>query len=158
MPGMSRAAVPGREEPELLAAPVLIVIFFIWAGQALGHGFKLPSSSKLLLILAAVAALVGVVLATRQGRRFAVVKLLPGLRSAYASLAAVAVSPVKLAMLFGGSALVTWPPGQRCRLSSSTGWPRTGCPWCQAGPACGFSSAATICEPGALLRLAGMPA
>jgi undecaprenyl-diphosphatase len=86
---------------------VLIVVFFIWAGQALGQAFKLPSASKLLLILALVAALVGVVLATRQGRRFAVVKLLPGLRSAYASLAAVAVSPVKLAMLFGGSALVT---------------------------------------------------
>jgi undecaprenyl-diphosphatase len=86
---------------------VLIVIFFVWAGQALGHAFKLPSASKLLLILALVAALVGVVLATRQGRRFAVAKLLPGLRSAYASLARVAVSPVKLAMLFGGSALVT---------------------------------------------------
>jgi undecaprenyl-diphosphatase len=86
---------------------VLIVIFFIWAGQALGHAFKLPSASKLLLILALVAALVGVVLATRQGRRFAVAKLLPGLRSAYASLARVAISPVKLAMLFGGSALVT---------------------------------------------------
>jgi glycosyltransferase 2 family protein len=91
----------------LLAHLVLIVIFFVWAGQALGHAFKLPSASKLLLIIALVIALVGIVLATRQGRRFAAVKLLPGLRSAYASLAAVAVSPVKLAMLFGGSALVT---------------------------------------------------
>ena len=86
---------------------VLLGIFFVWAGQALGHAFKLPSAGKLLLILALVAALVGIVLATRQGRRFAVAKLWPGLRSAYASLAAVAVSPVKLAMLFGGSALVT---------------------------------------------------
>jgi len=86
---------------------VLLAIFFTWAGQAMGHAFKLPSTSKLLLILALVAALVGIVLATRQGRRLAVAKLLPGLRSAYASLAAVAVSPLKLAMLFGGSALVT---------------------------------------------------
>jgi undecaprenyl-diphosphatase len=86
---------------------VLILVFFVWAGQTLGQAFKLPPASKLLLILAVLAALVGVVLATRRGRRFTVAKLLPGLRSACASLAAVAVSPIRLALLFGGSALVT---------------------------------------------------
>jgi len=59
------------------------------------------------VILAVVAAVIGIVLATRQGRRFAVRKLLPGIKSSLANLGRVARSPVKLALLFGGSALVT---------------------------------------------------
>jgi glycosyltransferase 2 family protein len=46
-------------------------------------------------------------LATRRGRRFASTRLLKALRSAYASLRQVAASPAKLALLIGGSALVT---------------------------------------------------
>jgi glycosyltransferase 2 family protein len=86
---------------------VLIVVFFTWAGRGLGKAFKLPSGSKLLLILAIVAAIVGIVLATRPGRRFATGKLIPGLRSAAVSLKRVARSPSKMIMLFGGSALIT---------------------------------------------------
>src|SRR5689334_13861548 len=86
---------------------VLLVIFLSWAGRGLGQAFKLPSSSKLLLSLAILAAVVGLILATRQGRKFAVRKLLPSLRSSLASLWRVAQSPVRLALLFGGSALVT---------------------------------------------------
>jgi uncharacterized membrane protein YbhN (UPF0104 family) len=67
----------------------------------------LPSSSKLLAILAVIVAVVGIVLATRPGRRFASGTLLPGLRSAAASLRQVAQRPGKMAMLVGGSALVT---------------------------------------------------
>ena len=86
---------------------VLIVVFFTWAGKGLGKAFTLPSSSKLLLILAAVVAIVGIVLATRPGRRFASGKVIPGLRSAGASLRRVAQNPGKMTMLFGGSALIT---------------------------------------------------
>jgi glycosyltransferase 2 family protein len=86
---------------------VLIVVFFTWAGQGLGKAFKLPSSSKLLLILAVVVAIIGVVLATRPGRRFASGKLIPGLRSAAVSLGRVARNPGKLIMLAGGSVLIT---------------------------------------------------
>ena len=86
---------------------ILMVIFFLWASRSLAQAFKLPPASKLLLILAVVAAVVGIVLATRRGRRFAATRLLKGLRSAYASLRRVAVSPAKLILLIGGSALVT---------------------------------------------------
>ena len=86
---------------------VLLVIFFSLAGRGLGRAFKLPSSSKLLVILAVLAAVVGLVLITRQGRRFAARKLLPSLNSSLASLGRVARSPVRLTLLFGGSALVT---------------------------------------------------
>ena len=61
---------------------ILLVIFFLWASRSLAHAFELPSTSKLLLILAVVAAVVGIVLATRRGRRFAATRVLKGLRSA----------------------------------------------------------------------------
>ncbi|MGE5292125.1 MAG: lysylphosphatidylglycerol synthase domain-containing protein [Micromonosporaceae bacterium] len=86
---------------------ILIVVFFTWSSHGLGQAFKLPSSSKLLAILAVVAAVIGIVLASRPGRRFAKGKLLPGLRSAAASLSRAARNPAKMTMLFGGSALVT---------------------------------------------------
>ncbi len=86
---------------------ILIVVFFTWSGSGLGKAFKLPSSSKLLLILAVIVAIIGIVLATRPGRRFASGKFVPGLRSAAASLKRVAQSPGKVTMLFGGSALIT---------------------------------------------------
>ena len=56
---------------------ILLVIFFTLAGHQLAHAFKLPPASKLLLILAVVAALAGIVLATRRGRRLAKTRLLP---------------------------------------------------------------------------------
>jgi glycosyltransferase 2 family protein len=86
---------------------ILLVVFFAWSGRALGHVFKLPSTSKLLAILAVILAVIGIVLATRPGRRFASSTLVPGLRSAAASLRQVAQNPGKMTMLVGGSALIT---------------------------------------------------
>jgi glycosyltransferase 2 family protein len=85
---------------------ILIIAFFTAAGQRL-HTFALPSGSKLLLGLAVIAAIIGLILATRPGRRFAARRLLPALRSSAVSLGEVARRPVKLGMLFGGSALIT---------------------------------------------------
>jgi glycosyltransferase 2 family protein len=86
---------------------VLLVVFFVLAGHDLTKAFKLPSGSKILLILAVILAVVGIVLATRPGRRWARKQLLPGLRSAVNSLRRTAASPVKMGLLFGGSALIT---------------------------------------------------
>jgi glycosyltransferase 2 family protein len=86
---------------------ILMVIFFAAASRRLAGAFKLPSTSKLLLILGVILAVVGLILATRRGRRFAVGKILPGLRSSLANLREVARRPGKLTMLLGGSALVT---------------------------------------------------
>jgi len=85
----------------------MMVVFFAWAGHGLSNAFKLPSGSKLLLVLAVVVAIAGLVLATRPGRRLASGKLIPGLRSAAASLLLVARRPGKMIMLVAGSALVT---------------------------------------------------
>ena len=86
---------------------VLIVVFFALAGHDLTQAFKLPSASKILLILAVIIAVIGVVLATRPGRRWTRKQLIPGVRSAAGSLRQAAASPVKLGLLFGGSALIT---------------------------------------------------
>jgi undecaprenyl-diphosphatase len=86
---------------------ILIVIFFAWSSRRIGQVFKLPSTSTLLAILAVILAVIGIVLATRPGRRFAKGTLVPGVRSAAASLSRVARNPGKVTMLFGGSALVT---------------------------------------------------
>jgi glycosyltransferase 2 family protein len=86
---------------------IMIVIFFSWAHRALNGLFKLPSSTTLLVVLSIILAVVGLLLATRPGRRFASGKLLPALRSAAVSLWQVAKSPSKMIMLVGGSALIT---------------------------------------------------
>jgi undecaprenyl-diphosphatase len=86
---------------------ILIVIFFAWSSRRLGQVFKLPSTSTLLAVLAVILAVIGIVLATRPGRRFAKGTLVPGVRSAAASLSQVARNPGKMTMLFGGSALIT---------------------------------------------------
>lgn len=86
---------------------VLLVGFFTWTGTELGQAFTLPSSSTVLLALAVVVAVVGVVLATRWGRRTVIKRLTGGLRAAAADLRRVAHSPAKLGQLFGGSAATT---------------------------------------------------
>ena len=106
-PSAGVAAVGVNALAGAIVHAILLVVFFSWAGRGLGRAFKLPSSSTLLVILAVVAAVAGLVMITRQGRRFAVRKLLPSVRSSLASLRRVARSPVRLALLFGGSALVT---------------------------------------------------
>jgi glycosyltransferase 2 family protein len=85
----------------------LIAIFFTLAGRQLSGAFKLPSPSKVLLVLAIIAAVVGLILAIRRVRRFAARMILPRLRSALANLAGIARRPGKLVLLVGGSALVT---------------------------------------------------
>ena len=86
---------------------VLMVVFFALAGHDLTKAFKLPSGSKILLILAVIIAVIGVILATRPGRRWTRKQLIPGARSAAGSLRQAAASPVKLGLLLGGSALIT---------------------------------------------------
>ena len=86
---------------------VLIVVFFALACHDLTKAFKLPSGSKILLILAVIIAVIGVILATRPGRRWTRKQLIPGARSAAGSLRQAAASPVKLGLLVGGSALIT---------------------------------------------------
>ena len=85
---------------------VLLVVFFAWAGRG-GTGFALPSSSKVLVVIAVLLAVLGIALATRRGRRVLRTKVLSAVKQAFASLVAVARSPRRLAALIGGSLGVT---------------------------------------------------
>jgi undecaprenyl-diphosphatase len=85
---------------------VLLFVFFAWAGRG-GNGFALPSSSKLLVVIAVVLAVLGIVLATRRGRHLLRTKALGAVKRSLGSLVAVARSPRRLAGIIGGSLVVT---------------------------------------------------
>jgi glycosyltransferase 2 family protein len=85
----------------------LLFLFLAWAGRSEGGGFSIPSSSKLLVAIAVVLALLGLLLATRWGRRFFRTKVLRFVKDSLSSMMALAHSPGRLLALFGGSIGVT---------------------------------------------------
>jgi glycosyltransferase 2 family protein len=85
----------------------LLVVFLTWSGRGLASAFQLPSGSKVLLGLAVLAAILGILMTTRWGRRRVLTQVVGAVRPGLRSLREVARSPAKLALLFGGSAGVT---------------------------------------------------
>jgi undecaprenyl-diphosphatase len=85
----------------------LMALFFAWAGQGGGGAFKIPSGSKLLVVVVALFVLAGIVAATRRGRRLVRTHVVANVKRSFSSIAALARSPLKLAALFGGSTGVT---------------------------------------------------
>jgi undecaprenyl-diphosphatase len=86
---------------------VLLVTFFSLAGRSGGEAFKIPASSNLLIAIAAILVLAGVVMATRRGRHLVRKHVVDFVKKSLASMARLARSPVRLALLFGGSAGTT---------------------------------------------------
>lgn len=86
---------------------VLLVVFVAWAKQADTAGYKLPSSSKFLVVIAVALAVAGLLAATRRGRRLVRTHLVRAVKQSLTAVAALARSPLKLLELFGGSAGVT---------------------------------------------------
>jgi undecaprenyl-diphosphatase len=86
---------------------VLMLVFFAWAGKSGLGSISLPSWSFVAIAVAVVALIVATAVAIPATRRLLVTKLVPVLRSALSGLAAVIRSPGKIALLFGGAAVVT---------------------------------------------------
>jgi undecaprenyl-diphosphatase len=86
---------------------VLLFVFFAWAGRSGDTGFSLPSSSKVLVVLVVILAVLGLVAATRWGRRVLRTHVWRNVKQSLVSMAAVARSPRRLLALFGGSTGVT---------------------------------------------------
>jgi undecaprenyl-diphosphatase len=86
---------------------VLLTVFLAWAGQSGGSGFSIPSGSKALVVIAVVLALLGVVLATRRGRRLIRTRVVTFLQRSWRSMTILARMPAKLVALCGGSMGVT---------------------------------------------------
>jgi undecaprenyl-diphosphatase len=85
----------------------LLAVFLAWAGRGGAGGFSIPASSTLLVGIVVVLGVVGIVLATRWGRRIARSHVLPPVRQSLTSVVSLARSPGRLAALFGGSVGVT---------------------------------------------------
>jgi undecaprenyl-diphosphatase len=85
---------------------VLLFVFFAWAGRS-GSGFAMPSSSRLLVVIAVLLAVLGLVLATRRGRRLMHVHVVPAIKQSVASIISLGQSPRRLLALVGGSVGVT---------------------------------------------------
>ena len=86
---------------------VLMFVFFAWAGTSGLGSISLPSWSAVAIGVGVLAVLVAIVIAVPLTRNLLVTKLLPVVRSAAKGLAAVIRSPGKIALLLGGSALIT---------------------------------------------------
>jgi len=86
---------------------LLLVLFFAWAGQSGVGTFKIPSSSKLLVVIAVVLAVIGIAAATRRGRQLVKQHVFQFFKRSAASFATLARSPAKIAALVGGSFGVT---------------------------------------------------
>lgn len=86
---------------------VLLVAFLAWAGRGGGSGFKIPSSSRLLVAIAVVLAIAGIVAATSRGRRLFQKHVVRFLKQSWSSLIGLSRSPARLLALLGGSVGVT---------------------------------------------------
>ena len=85
---------------------VLLFVFFAWAGRS-GSGFAMPSSSRILVVIAVVLALLGIAMATRRGRRLFSKHAVPAIRQSLTSIVSLSRSPRRLLALIGGSLAVT---------------------------------------------------
>jgi glycosyltransferase 2 family protein len=85
---------------------VLLFVFFAWAGRS-GSGFSMPSSSRLLVVIAVVLAVLGIAMATRRGRRLLHAHVIPAVKQSLTSIVSLSRSPRRLLALLGGSMGVT---------------------------------------------------
>jgi undecaprenyl-diphosphatase len=86
---------------------VLLFVFFAWAGESGLGSISLPSWSVVAIGVAVIALCLATAIAIPATRKLLATKLVPVLRSALSGLAAVMRSPGKIALLLGGSAVLT---------------------------------------------------
>lgn len=86
----------------------LLTVFAVWAGRDVFGSLHLPDPQVLLWGVLVVFVLAAVMFAVPAFRRLIVTKLLPILRTSVGGVGAVLRSPGKLALLLGGSAVVTF--------------------------------------------------
>jgi glycosyltransferase 2 family protein len=86
---------------------VLMFVFFVWAGRSALGSISLPSWSVVAIGVGIVATLVVAAVAIPATRKLLATKLVPVLGRAWSGLAAVMRSPGKIALLLGGSVMLT---------------------------------------------------
>jgi len=86
---------------------IMMIGFFVWAGNADFGGFSLPDSSTLLLVVTIVFAAVGLLLLVGPVRRRIFVPALSGFKTALGQVGRVFQDPSRVLALFGGSTGIT---------------------------------------------------
>lgn len=86
----------------------LIIVFIVWAGRDAFGSFELPDPHWFLLGLGIAAAVLAVGLVIPPVRRVFLGRLLPIVRRAFDGVSNVLRRPGKVALLLGGSALITF--------------------------------------------------
>ncbi len=92
----------------LIGHVTLIGVFIVWAGRDAFGSFRLPDPKYFLIGIAIVVALMLISLAIPSTRRMLREKLVPILRQAFDGVSTVLRRPGKVALLLGGSMLVTF--------------------------------------------------
>jgi undecaprenyl-diphosphatase len=86
---------------------LLLVVFFAWAGRSGAGAFKIPVGSKTLVVIAVLMAVIGIVAATRWGRKIVRVHVVGFFQRSWTNIRVLSRSPAKLLQLVGGSVGVT---------------------------------------------------
>ena len=86
---------------------LLLTIFVTTAGRSATDVVSLPSVETLLLVLVIVLTLGGAVMLVPWGRKLWLRRIWPILRKSVSGVATVAVNPLKVMLLFGGSLVIT---------------------------------------------------
>ena len=90
----------------LLVHVSLVIVLGVVAGSS-DVGLPIPSGGTAVIVVGALILASGLVMALPIGRRLVTRNLIPALKNAVATIAAIAATPRKLVALFLGSALVT---------------------------------------------------
>lgn len=86
----------------------LVAVFLVWAGRDAFGSFALPDPKWFLIVLGSIAAVGATGFAISSTRRILLDKLLPMVTSSFEGIGALLRRPGKVALLIGGSVLVTF--------------------------------------------------
>jgi undecaprenyl-diphosphatase len=106
-PSTAISAVGLNTVAGLMVHIALVIVFGVMAGSAGGAGLPIPSATTAAVVVGAVILASGLFMALPIGRKLINKNLLPALRAAGSTVAAIASSPRKIGALVLGSTLVT---------------------------------------------------
>ncbi len=106
-PAVAIAGVGLNNIAGIIVHVLLLTIFVTTAGRSATDVISLPSSGRVLMVLAIVLAVAGLIMLLPWGRKLWLRRIWPIARKSVSGIASVAANPVKMLMLFGGSLVIT---------------------------------------------------
>ncbi len=106
-PAVAIAGVGLNNVAGVVVHVLLLTIFVTTAGRSATDVLSIPSTETLLIVLVVVLTAAGVVMLLPWGRKLWLRRIWPILRKSVGGVTAVAVNPLKMLALFGGSFVIT---------------------------------------------------